>query len=114
MSVSYGAHDGAQVAGGFSQGSLGGLHVQLGQLFHAGQGFGAQVKQAGDLGFLGGEDLFNGHHGGTPKRKKSTGTVERRCDRTVTVLPTYAALQHEQIIVMPRASASLFCCAATS
>ena len=61
------AQDGLGVVGGFGQGSLGGLNVQLDQLFHAFKGFLGQTKQGLEIGFLCGNNLFSGQHGDTPK-----------------------------------------------
>ena len=49
-------------AKGLGEGSLGGLHIQLDQLFHAFEGFLGQAEEGFDVGFLGGNDLFSGQH----------------------------------------------------
>ena len=47
----------------FLHGGFGGGHVQFNQLFHAGEGFFGQAEEVLNVGFLGGDHLFWGHHG---------------------------------------------------
>jgi hypothetical protein len=71
---------GLGVLGAFSQQGLGGLQVQLGELFDAGQGFFTQIERSGHVLFVQSEDLFDGHHAETPLRADGwmdDGTIAR-------------------------------------
>ena len=58
----FGSHHGLGMLGSFVHRGLGNLHVQFDQLFHAFKSLLAQVKQGGDVGFVGGHQLFSGQH----------------------------------------------------
>ena len=54
---------GLGVFGGFGHRGLGDLQVQFDQLLDAFEGLAGQAEQGFDVGLVGGNDLFNGHHG---------------------------------------------------
>ena len=53
---------GLGVLGGLGQRGLGNLQVQLDELFDAFKGFLGEPEQGLDIGFVGGNQLFSGHH----------------------------------------------------
>jgi len=59
-------HGGLGRVGGFAQGGLGDLQVQLDELLDAFESLVGQTEQGFDVGLVGGNDLFSGEEGAIP------------------------------------------------